>query len=98
MSDYKISTLCIYLRLSLNLTQSEYAKTIGVSRVSIANYETGNQIPSLTIFIKMLNNHDNTFISLFKKAEIYMESVKKTKKILLTKKIDLIISKIKKLE
>ena len=39
------------IRISLNLTQEEFAKLIGVSKNTIYNYENGSKIPASKIII-----------------------------------------------
>lgn len=45
----KVNDMLIYLRKRSNLTQAEVAKKIGISRSSLANYESGIRNPSLEI-------------------------------------------------
>jgi len=42
-----------HIRLACDLVQEEFAKKIGVSRVSISNYETGDSTPALRTWRKI---------------------------------------------
>ncbi len=50
------------IRLSLNLTQEEFAKKIGVSKNTIYNYENGSKIPpsKIMIFEQLKSQNNNT--------------------------------------
>lgn len=43
------------LRKVLNLSQSDFAKKIGVSRTIVGNYERNTNMPSIEILLKMAN-------------------------------------------
>lgn len=46
------------LRKEKRMSQEDLGKKLNVSKVSISGYETGNRIPSLDIFIKLLDIFD----------------------------------------
>lgn len=46
------------LRKEKNLSQMELGKILGVSKVSISGYEKGNRIPSMDIFMQILDTFD----------------------------------------
>lgn len=41
------------VRIKLNLTQNEFAKKIGISQNTIANYECGRRIPSEQVIVSI---------------------------------------------
>ncbi|RLI52192.1 hypothetical protein DRO61_00245 [Candidatus Bathyarchaeota archaeon] len=43
-----------YLRHKKGITQDEICDLVGVSKQSIANYETGRQIPSILVMSKLI--------------------------------------------
>ena len=42
-------------RIKRNLSQEQLGKLLGVSKVSICGYETGNRIPNMDTFIKLID-------------------------------------------
>lgn len=50
------------IRESLNLSQNEFSKRLGISRVSLTHYEAGDRTPDIS-FLKRL--HEETGISLY---------------------------------
>jgi transcriptional regulator with XRE-family HTH domain len=44
------------IRLSLGLTQEKFADLAGISRISVAGYETTNKTPDINTFIKIATN------------------------------------------
>ena len=53
------------LRKSFNLTQEEFAKKIGVSRVNYTRYETGKVRPDYETVIKIADFYDISLDELF---------------------------------
>ena len=53
------------LRKSFNLTQEEFAKKIGVSRVNYTRYETGKVRPDYETVIKIADFYDISLDALF---------------------------------
>ena len=53
------------LRKSFNLTQEEFAKRIGVSRVNYTRYETGKVRPDYETVIKIADFYDISLDELF---------------------------------
>lgn len=47
-------------RANKNLTQEELGNMIGVSKVSICGYETGNRTPTMAMFLKLADALDVT--------------------------------------
>lgn len=53
-----IGSKIINLRKKLNISQSELAKRVGVSRTIIGNYERNENTPSVDILLKIANEFD----------------------------------------
>lgn len=47
-------------RMNKNLTQEELGNMIGVSKVSICGYETGNRTPTMAMFLRLSDALDVT--------------------------------------
>ena len=59
MVDYKdIGARIRKYRLEKNLTQSQLAEAVGVGTTHISHIETGDTIPSLPVFIDIINTLD----------------------------------------
>ena len=43
------------MRLSRGLSQEQLGNMLGVSKVSVCGYETGNRIPNMDTFIKLVD-------------------------------------------
>ena len=51
----RTAKIVYHTRRMLNLSQQEFAREIGVSRDSVANYETGRNDPPGSVMLKVLD-------------------------------------------
>lgn len=73
MENFK--NVFLSLRNSKGLNQEEIAKALGVSKSTIAMWETGKRFPSISIFEKIADFFDVDYNYLYGKTDIMRSSV-----------------------
>ena len=58
MNQQKIGTFLKELRNEKNLTQEQLAEVFGVSRRTVSRWETGSNMPDLTLLVEMADYYD----------------------------------------
>ena len=58
MNQQKIGTFLKELRNEKNLTQEQLAEVFGVSRRTVSRWETGSNMPDLTVLVEMADYYD----------------------------------------
>lgn len=66
----KLSEKLLQVRKSKNLSQTDVAKEVGVTRQSISSYERGNSTPDAIQFIKLAKAFNMTLDELAKDVEV----------------------------
>ena len=58
MNQEKIGRFLKQLRMEKQLTQEKLSETLGVSRRTVSRWETGNNLPDLSILVELADFYD----------------------------------------
>ena len=58
MNQKKIGRFLKQLRMEKQLTQEKLSETLGVSRRTVSRWETGNNLPDLSILVELADFYD----------------------------------------
>lgn len=66
MDQQKIGGFLKELRLEKQMTQEQLAEQIGVSRRTVSRWETGNNLPDLSVIIELADFYDVDLNEIFR--------------------------------
>ena len=58
MDQQKIGRFLKELRLEKEMTQEQLAEQVGVSRRTVSRWETGNNLPDLSVIVELADFYD----------------------------------------